>query len=112
MNRLLFELRSAVHMSSDDVTVHVRRGYHPDTIVARVGRPLRITFRREKSSPCSERVIFADFDLAAVLPRGEDVTVELRPDEAGEYGFTCSGRHCCVGRLTVTPDSQESAGSP
>ena len=112
MNQLPSEPRPAVHTNGDEVTVHVRRGYHPDTIVARAGRSLRITFRREESSPCSERVIFPGFDVAALLPRGEDVTLELRPDEAGEYGFTCSGPRCCVGRLIVTPDSQESAGSP
>ena len=104
------ELTSSVHPSGDAVVVRVSHGYHPDTVLTPSGRPLRITFRREESSPCSERVFFADFEVVAVLPEGQDVTVELPPSDAGEYGFTCAGRRCCVGRVIVTPAAGEPAG--
>lgn len=80
--------------------VTVRGGYVPDTIVARAGEPLRITFTREDSSPCSERVVFPDFGIAADLPLNEPVVVELLPERPGEYAFTC-GMEMLHGRLIV-----------
>ena len=69
--------------------VEVRGGFQPDTIVTRAGRPLRLTFNRHESWPCSDRVVFPDFGVAAELPPHEDVIVELLPEVPGEYRFTC-----------------------
>lgn len=69
--------------------VRVRGGYHPDTIYARVGEPLRLTFRREETAPCSERVVFPDLGKSAMLPAYQDVTIELKLERAGVYEFTC-----------------------
>ena len=51
---------------------------------------MRITFFRDETAACSERVVFPDFGKSAMLPRGELVTVELPPAEAGAYEFTCA----------------------
>ena len=69
--------------------VLVKGGYTPDTIVATAGKPLRLVFRRDETSPCSEMVIFDDFKKSAHLPEGEAVAVELMPDKPGEYPFSC-----------------------
>jgi plastocyanin domain-containing protein len=69
--------------------IRVRGGYHPDTVYARVGEPLRLTFRREETAACSERVVFPDFGKSAMLPPDQDVTIELKPERAGAYEFTC-----------------------
>lgn len=69
--------------------VRVRGGYEPDTIHARVGEPLRLTFRREETAPCSERVVFPDLGKSAMLPAYQDVTIELTPARAGVHEFTC-----------------------
>ena len=69
--------------------IRVRGGYQPDTIYARAGEPLRLTFRREETAACSERVVFPDFGKSAMLPPYQDVTIELRPERAGAYEFTC-----------------------
>ena len=69
--------------------IRVRGGYSPDTVYARAGEPLRLTFRREETAPCSERVVFPDFGKSAMLPAYRDVTIELRPERAGAYEFTC-----------------------
>jgi len=71
------------------VLVRVRGGYRPDTIYARVGEPLRLTFRREETAPCSERVVFPDLGKSAMLPAYQDVTIELTPERAGVHEFTC-----------------------
>ena len=84
-----------------EARVVVRGAYEPDTIVATAGRPLRITFRREDTLACSERVVFPDFGKSAMLPSHEDVTVELAPDRAGEYEFTCE-LGVLRGRLIIT----------
>ena len=81
--------------------VVVRGHYEPDTIFVAAGRPLRITFRREDTLTCSERVVFPDFGKSAMLMPHEDVTVEIAPDRAGEYEFTCE-LGVLRGRLVVT----------
>ena len=69
--------------------IRVRGGYQPDTIYARVGEPLRLTFRREETAPCSERVVFPKLGKSAMLPAYQDVTIELTPERAGVHEFTC-----------------------
>lgn len=84
-----------------DLHVRVKGGYDPDLLVARAGEPVRITFHRSESSPCSQEVFFHDYGLRALLPEGEAVTVELPPAEPGEYPFSC-GMGMLRGRLLVT----------
>lgn len=67
----------------------VKGGYTPDTIIVRAGKPVRLSFRREETASCSERVIFADFGKSAELPQGKTVPVELLPERPGEYEFAC-----------------------
>jgi plastocyanin domain-containing protein len=69
--------------------VRVRGGYNPDTVYARVGEPLRLTFRREETALCSERVVFPDLGKSAMLPAYQDVTIELTPEHVGVHEFTC-----------------------
>lgn len=84
-----------------EVRVRVRGGYEPEAIRAEAGVPLRIVFHRDETSACSERVVFPAFGKSATLPRGEDVAVEILPEEAGEYEFTC-GMGMLRGRLEVS----------
>lgn len=67
----------------------VKGGYTPDTVVVERGKPVRLVFRREETSPCSEQVVFDDFEKTARLPEGEPIAIELMPTEPGEYAFTC-----------------------
>ena len=72
-----------------EAMILVKGGYSPDTLVVRAGKPVRLNFRREESSSCSEMVVFADFGKSAKLPEGELVPVEFLPNEPGNYEFTC-----------------------
>lgn len=85
-----------------EVRVRVRGGYDPDLIRSEAGVPLRLWFRREESSSCSEQVVFPAFGRSATLPRGEQVAIDLLPDVPGEYEFTC-GMGVLKGRLFVSP---------
>ena len=72
-----------------EAMVLVKGGYTPDVIVVRHGKPVRLNFRREESSACSEMVVFGDFGKSAKLPTGETVSLEFLPEKPGEYEFTC-----------------------
>ncbi len=95
--------RAAVTSSGyQEAMVLVKGGYSPGTIVVRAGKPVRLNFRREESSACSEMVVFGDFGKSAKLPEGELVPVEFLPKEPGTYEFTCQ-MGMLRGRLVVEP---------
>lgn len=74
---------------AQEVAVTVKGGYTPDVIVVKAGQPVRFRFTRQESASCSERVLFPDFNQNALLPEGQEVTIEFTPEKAGEYGFQC-----------------------
>ena len=74
---------------AQEVAIIVKGGYTPDVIVVQKGRPVRLMFTRQESAACSEKVLFPDFNQNALLPEGEQVTLEFTPEKAGEYGFQC-----------------------
>ena len=84
------QTRVAVSASgAQEVAITVKGGYTPDVIVVQKGRPVRLTFTRQESSACSEKALFPDFNQNALLPEGEQVTLEFTPEKAGEFGFQC-----------------------
>jgi len=72
-----------------ELMVLVKGGYTPDTIVVRRGKPVRLNFRREEAAACSEMVQLPAFNKSAMLPQGETVSVEFKPETPGEYEFSC-----------------------
>lgn len=83
-----------------EALILVKGGYAPDLIVADAGTPIRLTFLREESGACSERVVLADFHKSAELPQGRRVSIDLPAAEAGEYLFQC-GMGMLRGKLVV-----------
>ncbi len=77
--------------------------------------PLRLIFDRQEAGDCSSRVLFSDFGVSASLPAFERTTVDLVPDEVGEFGFAC-GMNMIHGRLLVeepdTASDDVTAGRP
>jgi hypothetical protein len=84
----------------------VKGGYEPPVVHGRVGEPLRIVFSREETASCSEHVVFPAFGKSAMLPPFEDVALELVPEQAGEFEFTCQ-MGMLRGRLVVAGDASE-----
>jgi plastocyanin domain-containing protein len=83
-----------------EAMILVKGAYNPDVIVVQHGKPVRLTFRREETAACSEKVLFPDFKQTAELPEGELVPVEFTPQDPGEYEFTC-GMGMLHGKLIV-----------
>ena len=83
-----------------EVDVTVKGGYQPASIVAQVGRPLRLNFTRREASLCGEEVVLPDFGKRAHLPENRTVPVEILPRERGEFEFTC-GMNMYKGKLII-----------
>jgi hypothetical protein len=103
-------LRSTREHGARTVRVRVRGGYQPSVLHGRVGEPLRVVFAREETAACSEHVVFPAFGKSAMLPPFEEVTLELVPERAGEYEFTCQFG-MLKGRLVVD-DADERSTAP
>jgi plastocyanin domain-containing protein len=85
---------------SQEVTITVQSGYDPAEVHVRKGVPVRLVFDRKETSGCSEEVVFPDFGIRKFLPAFQKTTVELKPEQAGSYEFTC-GMSMLRGRLVV-----------
>jgi len=83
-----------------EAMILVKGAYTPDVIVVEHGKPVRLTFRREETAACSEKVLFPDFNRFAELPEGELVPIEFTPQDPGEYDFSC-GMGMLHGKLIV-----------
>ena len=76
------------------VEVAVHGGYHPDSIRALAGLPLRLVFHREDDDACSERVVFSAPRLDRRLTPTGSTTIDLPAHPPGEIRFTCGmGRY-------------------
>ncbi|WP_019946791.1 cupredoxin domain-containing protein [Hymenobacter aerophilus] len=82
------------------VDIRVKGGYSPDVIEVRQGQPVHLNFYRDETASCSEELLLPDFGIRRELPAFQTTTVELQPDKAGTYPFTC-GMGMLRGSLVV-----------
>ena len=92
--------RAAVTRGVQQIKIVVRGGYSPDRIEVVKGQPVRLLFTRQESNACTEQVIFSDFGVSQMLPKGEEVPVEFTPAKSGEFTFHC-GMNMVRGKLIV-----------
>ncbi len=72
------------------IEVVVENGvYSPARIKVPEGTPITLCFIRRDPSPCAEKVLFDELDIAFDLPLGEKKAVAIGPLSAGEYPFSC-----------------------
>jgi plastocyanin domain-containing protein len=50
---------------------------------------VRLVFDRRDTGSCSEEIVFPDFGIRRFLPTGEKTVIEITPDHAGRFDFTC-----------------------
>lgn len=100
-----FAPRKATHTTREgkdqSIEIIVKGGYSPDTIQALAGVPLHITFDRQESGSCTEKVIIPAFRIAADLPANHRTEVVFTPDTPGVYEFAC-GMNMVHGKLIVS----------
>ena len=83
-----------------ELEVMVRGRYVPEVVEVRRGIPVRLHFRREEDTPCSEQVLFSDFHTGSRLPAHRTTLVSFIPTRCGDFMFTCAyGMY--QGRLVV-----------
>jgi plastocyanin domain-containing protein len=85
---------------TQEIAITVKGGYSPAVIHAKEGTPLRLVFDRQETSSCSEEVVIGDFGVRKFLPAFQKTVVELTPDHAGTFDFTC-GMGMLHGTLVV-----------
>ena len=91
----------AVKASAPEIDITVANGvYTPSRIEVKKGRTIKLTFLRKDPSPCAEKVIFDELNVSLDLPVDKKVSVSLKPEQTGEYSFTCQMK-MYVGTLVV-----------
>ena len=87
--------------ASNVIEVIVENGvYTPSRIEIKSGQAVKLSFLRKDPSPCAEKVIFDELGLSFDLPMNKPVLVDIQPEQAGEYAFTCQMK-MYVGSLIV-----------
>lgn len=74
----------------DSVDIIVEGGYSPENIVIKKGKMTKINFFRKDPSSCLEEVVLGDFHIRKYLPLNKKITIELKPEQEGEFPFHCS----------------------
>lgn len=85
---------------SGSVDITVEGGYSPEVISIPKGKTTKINFIRKDPSSCLEEVILGDFKIRKHLPLNQKVTVELTPQQSGEFGYAC-GMNMYHGKIIV-----------
>ena len=85
---------------SDSVDIIVEGGYNPEVISIPKGKTTALNFLRKDSTQCLEEVVLGDFKIRKTLPLNEKVTVNVTPEESGEYRYSC-GMNMYHGKIIV-----------
>ena len=95
---LMKKEREVAVTGSVDITVE--GGYSPEVISIPKGKTTKINFIRKDPSSCLEEVVLSDFKIRKHLPLNQKVTVELTPQQSGEFGYAC-GMNMYHGKIIV-----------
>lgn len=78
---------------AQEFRITVWRGFSPDTVLAEVGRAVRLHVYRAESDPRSARFEFDSLEINKPLAEFATTTIEFIPTNPGDYRFRC-GAHC------------------
>lgn len=82
------------------INIVVSGGYTPRKIQLQKDVPTKLVFTRKDASSCFDEVVLPDFGKQAKLPVDRDYTIEIKPDKAGRYTYSC-GMHMFFGEVIV-----------
>ena len=89
-----------VVVTASSIDILVDGGYQPEVISIFKGKTTKLNFLRKDSSSCLEEVVLADFKIRKYLPLNEKVSIEIMPQKAGEFQFSC-GMNMFHGKIIV-----------
>ncbi|GAB2870466.1 hypothetical protein GCM10027044_35710 [Hymenobacter ruber] len=72
-----------------EIDITVKGGYSPNVIEVERGKPVRLYFYRDEENSCSEELLMPDFSIRRELPAFKTTLIELLPQQAGRFDFTC-----------------------
>jgi plastocyanin domain-containing protein len=64
-------------------------GYHPSSISAPSGKPVRLTITRTSDEGCGQQIVFPSLNIRRDLPLNQAVTVEFTMPASRNVAFTC-----------------------
>ena len=102
---------AAFRAGVQEATIRVEGAYQPNVITVKAGTPVRLRFDRREATDCSNRVVIPDFDISRALPAFQTTTIELTPEQPGEYPFACA-MNMYRGTLVVEPADGAAAAEP
>lgn len=94
------EMEANMADHSQEVTVTVKGGYTPNTVVLKQGVPAKIVFDRKDPSSCFSEVVFPDFGIHETLPVDESYPIEIDTSKPGEYQYAC-GMNMFHGKVVI-----------
>lgn len=84
----------------NEVDITVNGGYSPEVISIPHGKTTKLNFIRTDPTDCLEEVVLGDFKIRKHLPLNQKVTVEIKPEKPGEFGYSC-GMNMYHGKIVV-----------
>lgn len=64
-------------------------GYHPDTLHAKAGKPVRLMVTRTSDEGCGQQLVVPSLHLKYELPLNQPVAVDVSMPPSGALAFTC-----------------------
>ncbi len=89
-----------VIVSDSSVDILVEGGYTPEVISILKGKITKVNFIRKDPTSCLEEVVLGDFKVRKYLPLNQKVTIELTPQQTGEFTYSC-GMNMYHGKIIV-----------
>lgn len=75
--------------ASGSIDITVEGGYSPEIISVPLGKTMKLNFLRTDPTACLEDVVLGDFKIREHLPLNQKVVIEIKPERAGEFTYTC-----------------------
>lgn len=98
--------RGLVSTRMQEVVIRVMGGYDPESVILVQGVPAKLRFQRDERAECSEELVIPDFSIKRTLPPFKTTTIDLQPDDLGEFPFHC-GTGMIRGRIVVVAKNDQ-----
>lgn len=74
-----------------EVTIKMQAfDYSPGVITVKKGVPVKLNLEASANAGCTRSIVFPDFNIRKLVPKGGKAAVEFTPTKAGTYQFSCS----------------------